>query len=174
MFNFGQSTNLFIIKLCMTDVGGFRSSFCGSFIWQRFLEFVKNLFWFFLCNWRSHLIRNIFYCGHCIFQNMPAICFLFSPTIRLMETMEKIKIEVVFTPGKANKLRLNYPALNDTLKEIILMLLEVILELNWVCCQLWVIFSLGSAWSRTVLKWACSVVGITLVTCPSFVHVLKF
>jgi hypothetical protein len=55
-----------------------------------------------------------------------------------------------------------------------LMLLEVILELNWVCCQLWVIFSLGSAWSRTVLKWACSVVGITLVTCPSFVHVLKF
>jgi hypothetical protein len=31
---------------------------------------------------------------------------------------------------KTNNLRLNYPALNDTLKEIILMLLEVILELN--------------------------------------------
>ncbi len=38
---------------------------------------------------------------------------------------KKIKIEVVFKLGKANNLRLNYPALNQTLKEIILMLLEV-------------------------------------------------
>jgi len=38
---------------------------------------------------------------------------------------KKIKIEVVFTLGEANNLRLNYPALNQTLKEIILMLLEV-------------------------------------------------
>jgi hypothetical protein len=33
--------------------------------------------------------------------------------------MGKIKIEVVFTLCKANNLRLNYRALNDTLKEII-------------------------------------------------------
>jgi hypothetical protein len=38
---------------------------------------------------------------------------------------KKIKIEVVFTLGKADNLRLNYPALNQTLKEIILMHLEV-------------------------------------------------
>jgi hypothetical protein len=38
---------------------------------------------------------------------------------------KKIKIEVVFTLGEANNLGLNYPPLNQTLKEIILMLLEV-------------------------------------------------
>jgi hypothetical protein len=38
---------------------------------------------------------------------------------------KKIKIEAVFTLGKANNLKLNYPAHNQTLKEIILMLLEV-------------------------------------------------
>jgi hypothetical protein len=57
---------------------------------------------------------------------MPTNCFSFSPTISFRGAMgKKIKIEVVFTLGEANNLGLNYPALNQTLKEIILMLLEV-------------------------------------------------
>jgi hypothetical protein len=58
---------------------------------------------------------------------MPAILFFISPHDTLEGNHGKNKkIKVVFTLSKANNLSLNYPALNQTLKEIILMLLEVL------------------------------------------------
>lgn len=97
LINFGQSTNLFIYVIiylslnCAWEMmGGFAVHFVGDFIWERFLEFVKNL----LCNYFSaiggHGIQSIFFCGHCIFQNVPTI-FNFPLWYAWQEPCEKNK-----------------------------------------------------------------------------------
>jgi hypothetical protein len=63
--------------------------------------------------------------GTAFFKTCPPVVFHFRPPYPSWNHGKKKKIEVVFTLGKANNLGLNYPALNQTLKEIILMPLEV-------------------------------------------------
>jgi hypothetical protein len=109
----------------MRDGGGFCCSFCGRFDLKEIFGVCKKPALIFVVQLEVTLSRAFFTVGTAFVKTCPPNFFIFPHNTLCGNHGKKVKFEMVFTLGKADNLRLNYPALNQTLKEIILMLLEV-------------------------------------------------